>query len=164
VNWESVVFYLAAALTIGSAMVVTFSRRLIVAGFALLATFGGVAILYGVLGASFISGAQLLLYIGGVLVLLLFAIVLTQDMEHARISMSGAQRFLGLLLVAVTLVLFYIVLKDALWLAKAPVYAGPDPKGVGSLFMSDYILPFEAVSVLLLIALVGAGYMARRKT
>jgi NADH-quinone oxidoreductase subunit J len=163
-TWEVFVFYLAAALVIGSALVVTFSRKLINAGFALLATFAGVAILYGILGASFIAGSQVLLYIGGVLVLLLFAIVLTRDVEHARISMTGSQRVLAVLLTAATLVLIWTALNGAAWLVGGAVRSGPTPHQIGSLFMRDYILPFEAISVVLLIALVGAGYMARRKS
>jgi NADH-quinone oxidoreductase subunit J len=163
-TWETVIFYLAAVLTIGSALMVAFSRRLINAGFALLATFGGVAILYGLLGASFLAGTQVLLYIGGILVLLLFAIVLTRDMEHARISMTGFQKLMAVIIAAVTAVVFWIALSGTEWVVHAPDFAGVGPKGIGRLFMSEYILPFEAISVLLLIALVGAGYMVRRKS
>jgi NADH-quinone oxidoreductase subunit J len=163
-TWETVIFYLAAVLTIGSALMVTFSRRLINAGFALLATFGGVAILYGLLGASFLAGTQVLLYIGGILVLLLFAIVLTRDMEHARISMTGFQKLMAVIIAAVTAVVLWIALSGTEWVVHEPQFAGAGPKGIGRLFMSEYILPFEAISVLLLIALVGAGYMVRRKS
>ncbi len=163
-TWETVIFYLAAVLTIGSALMVTFSRKLINAGFALLATFGGVAILYGLLGASFLAGTQVLLYIGGILVLLLFAIVLTHDMEHARISMTGFQKLMAVVIAAVTAVVFWITLSGTEWSAHAPDFAGAGPKGIGRLFMSEYILPFEVISVLLLITLVGAGYMVRRKS
>lgn len=163
-TWEVFIFYLAAVVTVVSAVAVVFSRKLINAGFALLATFGGVATLYGLLGASFLAGVQVLLYIGGVLVLLLFAIVLTRDVERARISMTGTQRVLGLVVAAGTVVVLLLVLSGTDWLMRTPDYASPGPKGIGRLFMSDFILPFEAISLLLLIALLGAAYMARRKT
>jgi len=164
VTWEALIFYVAAAVTVVSAVAVVFSRKLINAGFALLATFGGVATLYGLLGASFLAGVQVLLYIGGVLVLLLFAIILTRDAEHARISMTGTQRVLGLVVAAGTVVVLLLVLSGTDWMMRTPDYASPGPKGIGRLFMSDFILPFEAISLLLLIALLGAAYMARRKT
>jgi len=163
-NWEAVIFYAAAALTVGAALVVVLARKLINAAFALLAAFGGVAILYGLLGAAFLAGAQLLLYIGGILVLILFAIVLTRDIEFARISMTGTQRVLALLTAAVTTVLLVVALSAGPFTDRTADLQGPGPKGIGLLFMNEYILPFEVVSILLLIALIGASYMARRKS
>lgn len=155
---------MAAVVTVVSAIAVVFSRKLINAGFSLFATFAGVATLYGLLGASFLAGVQILLYIGGVLVLLLFAIVLTRDVEHARITMTGIQKIMGLVVAAGTVVVILTVLISSRWMTHVPDYTSPGPKGIGLLFMSDFILPFEAISLLLLIALVGAAYMARRKT
>lgn len=163
-TWEVFIFYMAAVVTVVSAIAVVFSRKLINAGFSLFATFAGVATLYGLLGASFLAGVQVLLYIGGVLVLLLFAIVLTRDVEHARITMTGIQKIMGLVVAAGTVVVILTVLISSRWMVHVPDYTSPGPKGIGSLFMSDFILPFEAISLLLLIALVGAAYMARRKT
>lgn len=163
-NWEAIIFYAAAALAVGAALVVTFSRKLINAAFALLAAFGGVAILYGLLGAAFLAGAQLLLYIGGILVLVLFAIVLTRDIEFARISMTGMQKVLALITAGVTTVLLVAALRVGPFTGAAADFEGPGPWGIGRLFMNEYILPFEVVSVLLLIALLGASYLARRKS
>ena len=163
-TWEIFIFYLAAVVTVVSAIAVVFSRKLINAGFSLFATFAGVATLYGLLGASFLAGVQVLLYIGGVLVLLLFAIVLTRDAERARITITGTQKIMGLVVAASTVVVIVVVMTSSRWMIHVPDYTSPGPKGIGLLFMSDYILPFEAISLLLLIALVGAAYMARRKT
>ena len=164
-TWETVIFYLAATLTIVSAAVVTFSRRLINAGFALLATFGGVAILYGLLGATFLLGMQVMLYIGGILVLMIFAIVLTRNMDKARISMTGLQKVFGIVMAIVLAAVLWVVFSGTAWLVRMPPdFSGAGPKGIGNLFMTDYILPFEAISVLLLIALLGAAYMVRRKS
>ncbi len=163
-TWEVFIFYLAAVVTVVSAISVVFSRKLINAGFSLFATFAGVATLYGLLGASFLAGVQILLYIGGVLILLLFAIVLTRDAERARITMTGTQKIMGLAVAAGIAAVIVAVLTSTRWMVHVPDYTSPGPKGIGSLFMSDYILPFEAISLLLLIALIGATYMARRKT
>jgi len=164
-TWETVIFYAAALITVVSAVVVAFSRKLMSAGFALLATFGGVAMLYGLLGASFLAATQVLLYIGGILVLLIFAIVLTKDMDRARISMTGVQKILGAVIAIVLAATLWISFSGTEWLVEgAPDWPGAGPKGIGNLFMTDYILPFEAISVLLLIALLGAAYMVRRKS
>ncbi len=163
-NWEAVIFYSAAVLTVGAALAVVLARKLINAAFALLAAFGGVAILYGLLGAAFLAGAQLLLYIGGILVLILFAIVLTRDIEFARISMTGTQKVLALLTATITTLLLVVALGAGPFTDRVADLQGPGPWGIGHLFMNEYILPFEVVSVLLLIALLGASYMARRKS
>ena len=164
-TWESVIFYSAALITIVSAVTVAFSKRLVNAGFALLATFGGVAILYGLLGASFLAATQVLLYIGGILILLLFAIVLTHDLDRARISMTGLQKVFGVVIAIVLAAVLWVVISGTEWLIEGtPDWTGAGPEGIGQLFMTDYILPFEAISILLLIALLGAAYMVRRKS
>jgi len=77
VSGEALVFWIFAGLTLGSAFVVVLSRTLIYSAFALLVTFFGVAGLYVLLGADFLAATQLLVYVGGILVLLLFGVMLT---------------------------------------------------------------------------------------
>ena len=79
-NAEAVVFYVFAAITVGSAAVVVLARSLIYSAFALLFTFFGVAGLYVLLGADFLAATQLLVYVGGILVLLLFGVMLTHKL------------------------------------------------------------------------------------
>ena len=74
---EALVFYLLAALTIGSALIVALSHNLVYSAFALLGAFMGVAGLYALLAADFVAVIQVMLYIGGILVLILFAVMLT---------------------------------------------------------------------------------------
>src|SRR5262245_65705456 len=76
----AVVFYVLAAITVGSAGVVVFARSLIYSAFALLFTFFGVGGLYLLLGADFLAATQLLVYVGGILVLLLFGVMLTHKL------------------------------------------------------------------------------------
>ena len=77
---EAVIFYIFAAVTVGSAAVVVLARSLIYSAFALLFTFFGVAGLYVLLGADFLAATQLLVYVGGILVLLLFGVMLTHKL------------------------------------------------------------------------------------
>ena len=74
---EAIVFYLFAAISVGSALLVVLARSLIYSAFALLGAFFGVAGLYVLLGADFLAATQLLVYVGGILVLLLFGVMLT---------------------------------------------------------------------------------------
>jgi len=74
---STAVFYLVAIITVGSAAMVAFSRNIIYSAFSLLGAFGGVAGIYVFLGADFVAAVQLLIYVGGILVLVLFAVMLT---------------------------------------------------------------------------------------
>ena len=89
---EALVFYLLAALTIGSALIVAGSHNLVYSAFALLGTFMGVAGLYALLAADFVAVIQVMLYIGGILVLILFAVMLTHRIADVEVSNSTAGR------------------------------------------------------------------------
>ena len=94
---EAVVFWVFATLTVGSAAVVVLSRTLIYSAFALLATFFGVAGLYVLLGADFLAATQLLVYVGGILVLLLFGVMLTHKIYDLDLRSETTQLASGLL-------------------------------------------------------------------
>jgi NADH-quinone oxidoreductase subunit J len=159
---EAVVFWLFAIVTVGSAAVVVLSRTLIYSAFALLFTFFGVAGLYVLLGADFLAAVQLLVYVGGILVLLLFGVMLTHKIYDLDLK-SETTQFLPGAIVAVGL--FIILAATALrtqW-ATTPRTPAPTTNEIGRLFMGQYLLPFEAASILLLVALVGAAMIVRRR-
>ena len=94
-----IVFYSFAVLTVGSAAVVVFSKSLIRSAFALLFTFFGVAALYAFLGADFLAAAQMVIYVGGILVLLLFGVMLTHKLYDLNLR-SETFQFVPALVVA----------------------------------------------------------------
>src|SRR4030095_273761 len=94
-NAEAVVFYLLAVITVGSAAVVVLARSLIYSAFALLFTFVGVAGLYLLLGADFLAASQLLIYVGGILVLLLFGVMLTHKLYDLDLRSEVTQLLPG---------------------------------------------------------------------
>jgi NADH-quinone oxidoreductase subunit J len=158
-----IVFYLFAAITVGSAVVVVFARNLIRSAFALLFTFGGVAALYAFIGADFLAATQMVIYVGGILVLLLFGVMLTHKLYDLNLK-SETHQFLPAL--AVSLALFAILatfLVRAHWHDGGPAGDEPTTAAIGELFMKDYVLPFEVASILLLIALIGAAMLVRRR-
>jgi NADH:ubiquinone oxidoreductase subunit 6 (subunit J) len=163
VSPETVVFFLFAAVTLGSAAVVVLARSLIYSAFALLFTFFGVAGLYVLLGADFLAATQLLIYVGGILVLLLFGVMLTHKLYDLDLK-SEVTQFVPGLIVAVGL--FVILTATAVrtpWAAGAGRPPAPTTREIGQLFMGPYLLPFEAASVLLLVALIGAAMIVRRR-
>ncbi len=160
---EAAVFWIFASLTVASAAVVVLSRTLIYSAFALLVTFFGVAGLYVLLGADFLAATQLLIYVGGILVLLLFGVMLTHRIYDLELRTETTQIASGLIVAAGLFVILIAVGLKTEWpgVVRPPA---PTTTEIGRLFLGDYLLPFEAASVLLLVALMGAAMIVRRRT
>lgn len=167
---EGLAFGLFAFLTIGGSLVCIWERSIVRSAFSLMATFSGVAGLYVLLGADFLAVAQILIYVGGILALLLFGVMLTPpDMEERKLTrvLSG----LGIVGAAT----FWVAMKvggSANWVVDPnlpEVMSRPKQIGVGFLAIElpngepGYVVAFELAAVLLTVALVAAVYIARRK-
>jgi NADH-quinone oxidoreductase subunit J len=160
---EAAVFYLFAAITVGSAAVVVLARSLIYSAFALLFTFFGVAGLYVLLGADLLAATQLLIYVGGILVLLLFGVMLTHRISDLDLRSGMTQFFPGLIVAIGVFVILTATAFRTEWAVAAGRAPAPTTEEIGKLFLSRYLLPFEAASVLLLVALMGAAMIVRRR-
>jgi NADH-quinone oxidoreductase subunit J len=160
---EAVIFYVFASVTVLSAGVVVLARSLIYSAFALLFTFFGVAGLYVLLGADFLAATQLLVYVGGILVLLLFGVMLTHKLYDLDLRSEVTQFLPGLI---ISIGLFLILAVTAFrteWRLGPGRPPAPTTREIGQLFLGQFLLPFEAASILLLVALVGAAMIVRRK-
>ncbi len=158
-------FMLFAGLTVLGALVMAFHESIVHSAFALVAALFGVAGLYWTLGADFLGGLQLLLYVGGVTVLLLFAVMLTTR-DTLRLSL-----FRYVLMAPVVGIAGFFVLRAyqgiaAVIAATAYVPGEPQPttEAIGEAFLAPdgFLLPFQTVAVLLLLVLIGAVTVARR--
>ena len=158
-----VVFWVLAAITIVSAAVVVFARSLIYSAFALLFTFFGVAGFYVLLGADFLAATQLLVYVGGILVLLLFGVMLTHKLYDLDLRSEVTQLVPGLIVAAGIFVILAATAVRTRWMTAAPREPAPTTRSIGHLFMGEFLLPFEAASILLLVALIGAAMIVRRR-
>jgi len=154
-------FFVLATLTLGSGSVVAFSKNIIHATMALLGCFLGIAGLYVQLSADFLAAVQILVYVGGTLTLILFAVMLTSRIESVRASNASRGRGVALLVVGVVLLVLGRVATRTPWPSHERG-AMPSTAKLGHAFLSDYLLPFELASVILLGALVGAVVLARR--
>ena len=157
------VFYLFAVITVGSAAVVVLARSLIYSAFALLGAFVGVAGLYFLLGADFLGATQLLIYVGGILVLLLFGVMLTHKLYDLDLRSEVTQFLPGLIVAAALFFVLVLTFNKTQWAAGPGRLPKQTTAEIGRLFMGQYILPFEAASVLLLVALMGAAMIVRRR-
>jgi len=158
-----IVFYVFALITVLSAIIVVFSRSIIYSAFSLLFTFFGVAGLYVLLGADFLAVTQLLIYVGGILVLLLFGVMLTTKVISVDMKTGTLQTFPAVIVtaaVAGTLGGVYWITK---WNTSPPEEISSTAPRIGELLMTRFLLPFEVASVVLLVALLGAAMIARRE-
>jgi len=159
---EALVFFVFAALTVASAAVVVLARTLIYSAFALLFTFFGVAGLYVLLGADFLAATQLLIYVGGILVLLLFGVMLTHRIYDLDLRSEVTQFVPGLIVAVGLFAILYLTAVRTQWAVGQGKPPAPTTAAIGELFLSKYLLPFEAASILLLVALIGAAMIVRR--
>jgi NAD(P)H-quinone oxidoreductase subunit 6 len=160
---STAVFYLVALLTVGSAFMVAFSRNIIYSAFSLLGTFAGVAGIYVFLGADFVAGVQLLIYVGGILVLILFAVMLTHRITDVEITNRAAGRIPALIITGLFIYLLIQTVRETPWVKVKEVVYQPTTAKIGDLFLESYLLPFELASLVLLAALIGAVVLSRKE-
>jgi NADH-quinone oxidoreductase subunit J len=157
----TLVFFALAALTLGSAGIVAFSKNIIYSTLGLLGTFLGIAGLYDTLSADFLSAVQILVYVGGTLTLILFAVMLTARIDKMKLSNPRGGVAVAFVLVALVLLVLGTVAAQTPWPAEArPVM--PSTAKLGHAFLGEYLLPFELGSIVLLGAMIGSVVLARR--
>jgi NAD(P)H-quinone oxidoreductase subunit 6 len=157
----TVIFYLLAGLAVFSAVGVALSKNILHSAFSLLGTLAGVAGLYFMLGADFVGVVQLLIYVGGILVLILFAVLLTREISDIKISNLSVSLLGGIPAAVLLLALLAQILLRAPF-PTTPAAVAPTVHRLGDALLREYLLPFEIASVVLLMSLVGAMVIARR--
>ena len=161
---EGLAFGLFAFLTIGGGLVCIFERSVVRSAFSLMATFSGTAGLFLLLGSDFLAMAQILIYVGGILVLILFGVMLTPpNLAERKLSRVVS----GLVLVGGAVAWIGFQVKSSVTWASVktlpPVHSNPREIGVAFLAADQYVVAFELAAVLLTVALVAAVYIARRR-
>ena len=161
-----ILFYVFAAITIVPGLVVVFSRNIAHSAFSLMFTLVGVAGLYIMLGADFVGISQLLIYVGGILVLFLFGMMLTANIDALNEESVPMPRQLGAIAICSALVaaLAGIIWDIPAWLNATPrslANGEQTTSTLGMLFMGDFVLLFVASAIAILVALVGAAMIAR---
>ncbi|MCP4572558.1 MAG: NADH-quinone oxidoreductase subunit J [bacterium] len=156
------IFVLLALLTLVPAVWVAFSRNIVHAGFSLLLTLLGVAGLYAYLGADFVAVTQVMVYVGGVLVLILFTVMMTRVPQNGR-PRHGLDRFVPAAVFALGVFgLLYKTITAVEWAASEGAVE-PTTAEIGTNFITSYIFPFEYVSLVLLAAMIGAAILIRER-
>ncbi|NJP05149.1 MAG: NADH-quinone oxidoreductase subunit J [Chloroflexaceae bacterium] len=159
-----IIFVLISTLILGAAVMVVRTRNVIHSALWLIASFFGIGALYLLLEAEFLAIAQVLIYVGAISVLILFAIMLTHNVTSGEGHKFYQRWWLALL---VSLMLFAVILVPTLVGQDWTITARPSEESaiagaveMGTAFMREYLLPFEIAAVLLLVALTGAIVIA----
>ncbi|MFA6237231.1 MAG: NADH-quinone oxidoreductase subunit J [Bacteriovorax sp.] len=170
--FTNTLFLLSAAITLGGAFAVVYSHNLMHACIYLLSSLFGVAGLYACIGADFLAASQLVIYAGGVIILMLFAIMLTGGASNSinrygliKVAAMGNQKtfmFAGFTALIASFVVIRI-LANVLRLQQGKILTANEPtvERLGTILATDHILAFEISSVLLLGALIGAAVISR---
>jgi NADH-quinone oxidoreductase subunit J len=166
---DQILFLITGLVTLGAALSVVTAQNLVHAALALIATFFGVAILFVLLQAGFLATVQVVLYIGAIAILIIFAIMLTRRVMQDSGPQTNRQWWLGALLSLALFVALWAVLQQVPAFQQGLSTQPPIPAdslqqlGAGFVDPNRYMLPFELASVLLLIALVGSIVIAGEK-
>jgi NADH:ubiquinone oxidoreductase subunit 6 (subunit J) len=160
---ETVIFYFLAFLIVASALAVVSLKNIFHCALFLILGLFSVAGIFVLLGAEFLAVVQVLIYVGAVAVLMIFAVMLTSRLAGREVQMSNEQTFIGAFMSLVLVFgLVWSFSHSSFRISDQP----PAPQStlqIGTLLMNEYVLPFEIVSVLLLAALIGAILLARQE-
>ena len=165
---ELLVFGAGATIAVVGAVLLVSLRNLVRSVLAMILSFTGVALLYLMLNAEFLAAVQILIYVGAVAILILFAVMLTQRVADPSRPVNNSQAWLGFTVAAALFVLLMAVLTPLKWpdLPELPLLSGSTETvasitNLGTQLLGAYLIPFEVASIVLLVALLGAIILAR---
>ena len=159
-----VTFGIIALIALGSAIGLVVRRNPIHGALFLVVNLGSVALFYLQMRAEFLALAQVIIYAGAIMVLFVFAImVLIPGKEETGPDPRRSQRLLALPLGALLLIEVVLIVRSAVFKGPSPARPSGSVEAVGRLLFTDYLLPFEITSVLLLAAIVGVLVLTKRK-
>jgi len=156
----SIVFLLTSALTVAGALAAALLKNLVHCALSLTVTFAGLALLYLQLDAQFAGFSQILVYIGAVAILVVFAILLTRGAGIPEYRGFSSSWFVGLALAAAVFALLAWAVMKSLPASVAANAPAVTVQSIGAALMSSYVLPLEIVAVVLTVALIGAVIVA----
>jgi len=161
VTLEVVAFWGLAVLLIGGALSVVLTKNLFHSVLWLALSLTATAGIFLALEAEFLAAVQLLLYAGGVVTIVVFAIVVTERLVGERITQTSRHIVTGVVLAGALLLAVLRFLRGADLPIERPVIAVDVTRALGQVLMTEFVLPFELLAVLLLVGLLGALYFAR---
>jgi NADH:ubiquinone oxidoreductase subunit 6 (subunit J) len=161
VTLEPIAFAGLSLLLVGSALAVVLGKNLFHAVLFLALALTGTAGIFLLLDAEFLAAVQLLLYAGGVVTIVVFAIVVTERLVGERLSQTSRSLGSGALVAAAVLGGLLLFLREAPLRAERPPLPADVTRAIGDMLLTRYVLAFEVLALLFLVGLLGATYLAR---
>jgi NADH-quinone oxidoreductase subunit J len=161
-RWDDLIFLVLAGVMLGSALLVVVGRDIIRSALWLILSFAGLAGIYGLLGNGFLAITQVLVYIGAIAVLVLFAVMITQSKRGPARLVFQRQWWAGGIAAIVLFGLLAITIALSDFPLAQDVVASVSAAAIALSLFEDYLFAFEALGVLLLAAVIGGLYLARR--
>jgi NADH:ubiquinone oxidoreductase subunit 6 (subunit J) len=159
--WLDLFVFMCLIVGVTSAAMVAFHPNILYAAVSLIFTLLSVAGIYGALGADFLAGAQLIIYVGGIIVVILFAVMMSENIYKTKFIESAPKFLLPALMAMLFMVGFSSLVLSTAWFKVQK----PDPVAstqlIGKALIAQYALPFQYVAVVLLAGLIGAVIIAR---
>ncbi len=161
-DWADALLWIFAAVMIGSALLVVTMRDIIRCGLAMIVCFGCLAGIYVIIGAPLLAAAQVIVYIGAISVLILFAIMLTQTKDAPNRLVFQTQAVPAAIASVIIAVVIALAIGATEW-GEAAKRIRLSADALSAALFNGFVLPFEIVSVLLLAAVIGGVYLAKRE-
>ena len=163
--WQgaNLVFWLITVLVVGSGFMAAFARHIVQSAYSLFFTLIGMAGYYVLLGSGFLAVTQVIIYVGGILVLLMFGVLLTnRPLERVQRGTGRLYLIASAVGAALLALLMYLTLATP-WKQVTPLTEPAESvRPLGLMLLNEYLLPLEVVGVTLLLCLIGAAYLVRR--
>jgi len=164
-------FFVFAAITVAGAFYLLFTKNVLYAAFSLLLTLLGISGLFVFAGADFLAVSQIMIYVGGILILLIFGIMLTNNKNFQRnnlqpnkIEVEHHNRYWAVLVAVLVFLCFLKIIFNAnFYIIGKQIHKCSSIQQIGINLMTDYIFAFEVIGIFLLAALIGAVYIAKKE-
>ena len=160
-RWDDLIFLLLAGVMLGSALLVVLGRDIIRSALWLILSFAALAGIYGLLGSAFLAISQILVYVGAIAVLILFAVMITQSKRGPARLVFNRQWWAGALAAILLVLLMATTILLTEWDAAETVQVA-EAREIALTLFEDYMFAFLALGVLLLAGVIGALYLAAR--
>ena len=160
--YTTILFYVLALIIVVSAAMVVFNKNVVHSAFSLFFTLFAISGIYVLLKADFIALTQIMVYVGGILILLIFGVMMTTKVTNVELKTKNLNTIPSLVFsIGIVTILIFVIFSTK-WNIKSGLDSEETVSQIGIMLLSKYLLPFEIASIVLLVALIGSAMFARK--
>ena len=160
--YTTILFYVLALIIVVSAAMVVFNKNVVHSAFSLFFTLFAISGFYVLLKADFIALTQIMVYVGGILILLIFGVMMTTKVTNVELKTKNLNTIPSLVFsIGIVTILIFVIFSTK-WNIRLGLDSEETVTQIGIMLLSKYLLPFEIASIVLLVALIGSAMFARR--